>query len=146
MEHLVYNAVKCLKCGEILESLFGYDYKRCKCENHTMVDGGLEWGRYGGVDLKKVKLLHVYLWEDFEKVREYAYRLHKDEKNPLPIRLKNMDPYWLEAAIDWEITHRGNKFNKNLILMIREKQYRNEKEITTAEITTEKKTIRRLPR
>lgn len=50
-KQLIYNSVKCLNCGEILVSYHRHDYKTCNCENETMCDGGLDYGRYGGKDL-----------------------------------------------------------------------------------------------
>ena len=51
--------VQCLGCGAILISKSRHDFQQCKCENHTFVDGGLgEYVRYGGMNLKLVKVLN----------------------------------------------------------------------------------------
>ncbi len=55
------NRVKCLSCGEILESYSRWDYKTCDCPQKTMVDGGLEYERYGGVDLDLVETMFEYV-------------------------------------------------------------------------------------
>jgi hypothetical protein len=51
--------VKCLVCGEILESTYQHDYKTCTCPNKTMVDGGDAYMRCGGVDIDKVLVLPI---------------------------------------------------------------------------------------
>ena len=38
------NLVVCNKCGNILESMFGHDFKSCPCGSGVFVDGGLEPG------------------------------------------------------------------------------------------------------
>jgi len=47
MRQIVYNAVRCLKCNETIESNHVHDYKHCSCGN-AMVDGGMSYERYGG--------------------------------------------------------------------------------------------------
>ena len=59
-KNLVHNSVICLECGETLVSFHTHDYKTCSCDNETMVDGGLSYGRYGGKDLSKVRTNYVY--------------------------------------------------------------------------------------
>ena len=58
------NRVKCLDCGVTLESKHRHDYKTCDCPNKTMVDGGLEYVRYGGMDMGKIELIHEYCEDD----------------------------------------------------------------------------------
>ena len=41
------NAVKCLKCGDVIESTHVHDFKTCSC-GAVFVDGGLEYLRRGG--------------------------------------------------------------------------------------------------
>jgi hypothetical protein len=41
------NAVKCLKCGDVIESTHVHDFKACSC-GAVFVDGGLEYLRRGG--------------------------------------------------------------------------------------------------
>lgn len=67
LEQLVLNRVICLECGEVLTSYHRHDYKVCKCTNATMIDGGLEYQRYGGMDMLKVdRSPTVYLSTDPE--------------------------------------------------------------------------------
>ena len=44
---IVRNAIKCLKCGDIIESKFRHDFVRCKCGS-CFVDGGHDYFRRGG--------------------------------------------------------------------------------------------------
>jgi len=38
------NRIRCKKCGDIIESHFTYDFKKCKC-GMVGVDGGLEYAK-----------------------------------------------------------------------------------------------------
>ena len=49
--------VKCLNCGEILESKHRHDFVRCGCGNETFVDGGNDYLRCGGMDMTMVKVI-----------------------------------------------------------------------------------------
>jgi hypothetical protein len=39
--------IKCLKCGEIIESTYRHHFKECSCGN-ICVDGGKDYLRFGG--------------------------------------------------------------------------------------------------
>jgi phosphoribosyl-ATP pyrophosphohydrolase len=52
---LIQNAMKCLECGTIIQSRSRYDYVKCDCPNQAMVDGGLEYNRYGAADMSKIE-------------------------------------------------------------------------------------------
>ena len=49
--------VKCLECGKILESKFRHDFQSCGCPQGTFVDGGQDYTRIGGADLKKIEVI-----------------------------------------------------------------------------------------
>jgi hypothetical protein len=51
------NRVKCLYCGTVLESTSVHDFEACGCPNNTFTDGGLDYQRYGGIDMSVVKVL-----------------------------------------------------------------------------------------
>lgn len=51
--------VLCLDCGKILVSYNRHDYKTCGCPNDTMIDGGTEYFRCGGKDLKRVQRIDI---------------------------------------------------------------------------------------
>ena len=132
-KQLVHNSVTCLECGETLISFHTHDYKTCSCENETMVDGGLSYGRYGGKDLNKVQTNYLYDDEPFEKIREVVCRGGRgvDGKQPLKyVLLKDIDDEWLGAIIDYEEQYRPN--NKYLPIYYKELNYRNnEKDLKT---------------
>lgn len=44
---LVRNAIKCLKCGDIIESTYRHDFVMCSC-GACFVDGGHDYMRIGG--------------------------------------------------------------------------------------------------
>jgi len=104
VEQLVYNSVKCLQCGEELISYHRHDYKTCSCENETMVDGGLSYTRYGGLDVRMVKPHMIYDDDPFEIVREYASRGGRGVNGDEPLtytKLKDINDDWLDAIIDY---------------------------------------------
>lgn len=51
------NKIQCLKCNTVLISKFRHDFAQCSCDNQTFTDGGEDYQRYGGVDLKQIKIL-----------------------------------------------------------------------------------------
>jgi hypothetical protein len=59
-EKLISNKVKCLKCGDIIESSSVHDLKSCSCGN-VFVDGGLDYRRRLWKDDK----------ESFEELSEF---------------------------------------------------------------------------
>ncbi len=59
------NRVQCLKCLRIIWSESRHDYRTCGCPQQTMVDGGLDYVRCGGVDLSMVNILTEY--KEYEK-------------------------------------------------------------------------------
>jgi hypothetical protein len=104
MKQLVYNAVKCLECGETIVSYSRHDYKTCECPNSAMVDGGTEYGRYGAMDMSKIEKIDVYDDDDFEIVRKHATRGSRgpDGDQPLSwIAICDMHDDYLEAVLDY---------------------------------------------
>lgn len=100
MRQLVYNAVKCLDCGETIVSYHRHDYKTCSCDN-AMVDGGTAYTRYGGKNIEKID---VYADDDFEVVRKYATRGSRGVNGDQPlswIAICDMDDDYLEAVLDY---------------------------------------------
>lgn len=126
---LVYNAVKCLLCGKIIESTFRHDYKTCGCRNEAMVDGGLDYQRYGGMKEEWIKPIAIFADDDFEIVRHVAFRVNQKHQ---VVRIADMSSDWLDNAIDYCIeTGYGKGWHLNLL--IKEKQYRFENEIYVEE-------------
>ncbi len=46
-DKIIKNQIKCLKCGDIIESVTVHDFKWCKCGS-CAVDGGKEYLRRTG--------------------------------------------------------------------------------------------------
>lgn len=44
---LIHNRIKCLKCGDIIESIHRHDWVQCSC-GACFVDGGHDYMRIGG--------------------------------------------------------------------------------------------------
>ena len=61
VERILLNKVKCLVCEQELVSEYRHDYKTCDCANGTMVDGGTEYLRRGGKDLKLIQELSEHI-------------------------------------------------------------------------------------
>lgn len=61
---IIHNRIKCLKCGDIIESKHRHDYKTCSC-GACAVDGGHDYLRRCG---------NLEDWEDMSEVEK------KDEK------------------------------------------------------------------
>ena len=65
----------CESCMNMLASLSVHDFVRCPgrdgkpCENDTFVDGGNEYNRYGGKDIRKITVLD-YVQHGTKQVRE----------------------------------------------------------------------------
>lgn len=86
---IILNRVQCRECGEVLTSYHRHDYKTCSCTNETMVDGGNEYQRYGGLNLDLVDISStIYLSEDHEMNRSAAHwgNRGKDGLQPLSYR------------------------------------------------------------
>jgi hypothetical protein len=49
------SKIKCLQCGQILESKSRHDFQSCDCPNQTFVDGGTNYLRSGGVRLDLIE-------------------------------------------------------------------------------------------
>ena len=58
MKVIKRNAIRCLKCGDVIESKSVHDFQQCSC-GATFVDGGHEYIRIGGNQ------------EDWESLVEY---------------------------------------------------------------------------
>ena len=124
-KQIILNRVQCRECGEVLTSYNRHDYKTCGCTNETMVDGGNEYQRYGGLNLDLVDTSStIYLSDDHEMNRCAAHwgNRGKDGKSPLSYKsvadmsnthlaniLKDLGGRiapWLENIIIEELTYR----------------------------------------
>jgi hypothetical protein len=129
MRQIVYNAIKCLECGETIVSYSRHDYNTCGCPNGAMVDGGTEYERYGANDMTMIEPKYIYADDDFEIVRKYAVRGSRgvDGRQPLtyiPICdikedylwaiLEYGGPEWHLDIIRKEIDYRASLLHKKL--------------------------------
>jgi two-component sensor histidine kinase len=124
-KQIILNRVQCRECGEVLTSYHRHDYKTCSCTNETMVDGGNEYQRYGGLNLDLVDTSStIYLSDDHEMNRSAAHwgNRGKDGKSPLSYKsvaemsndhinniIKDMGGKiapWIEDIMKKEIEHR----------------------------------------
>ena len=124
-KQIILNRVQCRECGEVLTSYHRHDYKTCGCTNETMVDGGNEYQRYGGLNLDLVDTSStIYLSDDHEMNRSAAHwgNRGKDGKSPLSYKsvadmsnthlaniLKDLGGRiapWIENIIIEELTYR----------------------------------------
>lgn len=60
MNKLIKNAIRCKKCGDIIESKYRHDFEQCSC-GAVFVDGGLDYRRIGG---------NKDDWEDLSEYRD----------------------------------------------------------------------------
>ena len=86
VKQIILNRVQCRECGEVLTSYNRHDYKTCGCTNETMVDGGTDYQRYGGLNLDLVDTSStIYLSDDHAMNRSAAHwgNRGKDGRSPL---------------------------------------------------------------
>lgn len=115
---IIYNSVYCMCCGTTIQSLHTHDYKKCDCSNEAMVDGGLDYARYGAKDRNLIKVNTVYLDDDFETVRKHMFRggHGKDMKGVFRVtRLFEMTDEHLKALIDYGVAAWQEKLVKEEI-------------------------------
>lgn len=55
----IMSKIQCLRCLEILESLYTHNFVQCACSNETFLDGGNSYMRVGGKDLSLIKVLNI---------------------------------------------------------------------------------------
>ena len=111
MKQLIYNSVKCLNCGEILVSQHVHDYKTCSCDNATMCDGGVSYGRFGGMNLDLIETNYIYDDAPHEVIREYLSRGGRGVNGDEPLKyvvMKDIDDDWLKAIVVYEEERRPN--------------------------------------
>jgi len=104
MRQLVYNAVKCHECEETIVSYSVHDYKTCGCDNRAMVDGGLDYARYGAMNMDKITSINIYADDDFEIVRQHATRGSRGKNNSLKlsyVKLCDMEDDHLVKVLEY---------------------------------------------
>lgn len=122
---MVYNALKCLNCGDVLWSKHGHDFLVCSC-GKCMNDGGNSYRR--GYVRQPSEDMSVTTDDDFEKIREYLHRYNRYSKKY--IKLKDMSCNWLQNTIDYILHYLPTAFNHPIFVQYyKEKLYRAENEI-----------------
>lgn len=61
------GAVRCLACGAVLISRSRHDYVTCGCPQGTLVDGGDDYTKCGGMNMSLVQVLHPILLVPLDK-------------------------------------------------------------------------------
>jgi hypothetical protein len=90
-KQIILNRVQCRECGEVLTSYHRHDYKTCGCTNKTMVDGGNEYQRYGGLNLDLVDTSStIYLSDDHEMNRSAAHWGNRGKDGLQPLSYKSI--------------------------------------------------------
>lgn len=101
-EQIVYNAVRCDVCEVTINSTYVHDYKTCGCENKAMVDGGLDYARYGAVDINKITKITYTDNDPHDLIREFfawgSYGKAGDQPRQY-IKLKDMSDEHIRAVI-----------------------------------------------
>jgi two-component sensor histidine kinase len=125
LKQIILNRVQCRECGEVLTSYNRHDYKTCGCTNETMIDGGTDYQRYGGLNLDLVDTSStIYLSDDHMMNRSAAHwgNRGKDGRSPLSYKsiadmsnkhiiniILDMEGKiipWMEEIMKKEIEHR----------------------------------------
>ncbi len=63
-KHATVGGILCLSCNTALYSLNRHHYHTCECHNSAMVDGGVDYLRFGAMDMKNVKEVRINLLND----------------------------------------------------------------------------------
>jgi len=64
-EVVVTNKAQCRLCGDVIESMSGHDFRRCKC-GEIFVDGGRNYIRRGASSLDNI----IEMSETYEETYE----------------------------------------------------------------------------
>lgn len=110
-KQLIKNSVKCLECGEILESKHRHQFSMCRCPNETACDGGLEYQRTLAVDLDKVENLCKYVIMTEQEYEDMLERKRIKEEEILQQKIdaglminvgNDINPHWVSKEV-WDI-------------------------------------------
>jgi len=100
---IVYNAIKCNNCKEVIQSRHNHDFIKCKCDE-CGVDGGLSYLRRLGSNYIELSLYSIDRHEDIREVMTWGQNYDKD-KNLLSktnwILIKNLNQDHLLALIEY---------------------------------------------
>ena len=72
---IVKSQLQCLECEDVIVSKHRHDFVRCKCGS-AFLDGGIDYVRYGGKDLSRMKVMttqrNKYKHEVLSDVERYS--------------------------------------------------------------------------
>ena len=127
---IVYNAIKCRHCFDVIESIHRHDFVTCKC-GKVSVDGGTVYLRRS-YD-KPTDYVELALEDDqpYEIVRKFAYRLGYGKPGSpdygvfRKTTFDKMSDEHLQASLDY---HGVAKGGDHWCLLLKEKLYRAEME------------------
>jgi len=97
MKHIVRNAIKCLECGDVIESLHRHDWAKCSC-GACFVDGGREYLRSGG-SINKMRVMFVYSTDPHSEVRK-AFKWGSYSGDKQYITLEDMTTTHIQGVLD----------------------------------------------
>lgn len=88
--------IKCLICGDIIESKSIHDLVSCKCES-CHIDGGNEYLRFGGKDFSKILIIFDDGIEVLASDEENYRRKYKEWEND---KYKDLSNFPLNKKIE----------------------------------------------
>lgn len=132
---IVYNAIKCLHCLDVIESVHRHNFVTCSC-GKVSVDGGPEYLRRSYDDITDFIDLSVFSDQDYEIVRQYAGRVgygkpgSPDYGTFRKTTFAEMSDEHLQASLDY---HGVTKGGEHWCLLLKEKLFRVEGEFSLEE-------------
>lgn len=78
MDKIITNKIKCRTCGDVIESVFTHDLKRCQC-GAVEIDGGKEYLRRSANSIDDFIELSTVINDDEIQEKNKAYKT-LDEK------------------------------------------------------------------
>lgn len=60
---IIVNACRCKKCGDIIQSDYRHDFRRCKCGT-IFIDGGKDYLRRGATNFDDIEDLSVVIEDE----------------------------------------------------------------------------------
>lgn len=116
---LIQNALKYLKCGEIIHSISQHDYQTCSCTNRVMVDGGLAYSKRSYRDENLIEEYCLYNDSNFEEIKnKLLWGTHgiEGDKPLMWIPLSSCDSHHLNSIL--RNTKKINSLHKKVIKSI----------------------------
>lgn len=101
---IVYNAIQCNKCQDVIESFHRHDFVSCSCGNCS-VDGGMSYSRRIGSDYTDLSLTEEAPHQEIREKARWGRNYDKDMRR-LPttewILIKDITDEHLKALITYK--------------------------------------------